>query len=185
MNTTATTSTDNTLTAWAAALTATGWTVHDKQPPAYLAGLKELTDPAGRVLARACAYPEGSRIEVTLLSTARTPSGGATWHVIAGWLPAPVVIAAARDADEAAIGTAAGDLLTAAGWRLQRYEASADLVEHDWESPDGSRTAHYETEAGCDGGWRLTRPGQAGRAEQISAAQNTPAALIAALALSA
>ena len=180
-----TTTDDSILAAWAAALTETGWALHDKQPPAHLAGLKELCDPAGRVLARACAYPDSSPIEVTLLSTARTASGGSTWHVIASWLPAEVVNAAARDADETSFGTAAGDLLTEAGWRLSRYEASADLVEREWESPDGSRTAHYETEAGCDGGWKLSRPGQDGRTEQITAGARTPAALIAALAQTA
>lgn len=179
------TTTDATLTAWAAALTETGWTPHDKQTPPYLAGLKELCDPAGRVIARACAYPHGGPIEVTLVSTDRTASGGSIWHVIANWLPAEVVNAAARDVDQTSVGTAAGDLLTQAGWRLSRYEASADLVEHEWESPDGSRTAHYESEAGCDGGWKLSRPGLDGRTEQITAGARTPAALIAALAQTA
>lgn len=91
--------TEQSLTAWAAALAEAGWTSLQTHKPAHLAGLRHLIDPAGAVEARAHAYPEDG-IEVTLLSTARQPEGGAAWHVIAGWLSAEAVIAAARAAED-------------------------------------------------------------------------------------
>lgn len=187
------TDTEQTLTAWADALTEAGWTPQpDREVPAHLAGLRHLIDPAGAIEARAHAYPEDG-IEVTLLSTARLPDGGAAWHVIAGWLSAEAVITAApaEDAEEAAVGQAAGDLLTAAGWTLQRYEVlGPSLAEHQWASPDDTRWAVFTTPDpdpdgnGDDGGWILSRPGDGGRQHRITASASTPVATITALALS-
>lgn len=184
--------TDEALTAWDDALTEAGWTPQPVQEvPAYLAGLRHLIDPAGAVEARACAYPEET-VEVTLLSTARLAAGGAAWHVIAGWLSPETVIAAARAAEDAAVGQAAGELLTADGWTLQRYEAlSPTLAEYQWASPDDTRWACFTTPdtdpdaAVGSGGWILARPGDHGRQQRITASARTPAATVAALALSA
>lgn len=180
---------DATLTAWAAALTEAGWTgLTVEEVPAHIAGLRHLTDPAGRVEARAHAY-EDREIEVTLVSAARRSDNGQVWHVIAGWLPAGVVIAAARDADQDAIGQAAGDLLTAAGWHLQRYErVTATHAEHLWANDDDTRWAQYTTQDpddGHDGGWVMSTPGQAGRQQRTLASARTPAAAVAAIALTA
>lgn len=187
------TDTEQTLTAWADALTEAGWTPQpDREVPAHLAGLRHLIDSTGAVEARAHAYPEDG-IEVTLLSTARLPGGGAAWHVIAGWLSAEAVIAAApaEDAEEAAVGQAAGDLLTAAGWTLQRFEVlGPSFAEYQWASPDDTRWATFTTPDpdpdgnGGDGGWILSRPGDGGRQHRITASASTPAATITALALS-
>jgi hypothetical protein len=182
--------TEQTLTAWADALTEVGWTPQPaKEVPAHLAGLRHLIDPAGAVEARAHAYPEEG-IEVTLLSTARYPDGGAAWHVIAGWLSAETVIAAARAAEDAAVGHAAGELLTTAGWTLQRYEAFGPMsAEHQWASPDDTRWAVFTTPDpdpegnGGDGGWILARPGDGGRQQRITASASTPSATITALSL--
>ncbi|GAA2039230.1 hypothetical protein GCM10009839_46380 [Catenulispora yoronensis] len=106
-------------------------------------------------------------------------------------MPAEVVNAAASDADETSFGTAAGDLLTAAGWHLQRYEAlSPTLAEHQWASGDDTRWACFTTpdtdpDAVGSGGWTLARPGDHGKQQRITASANTPAAIVASLALSA
>ena len=182
--------TEQSLTAWAAALAEAGWTSLQADKPAHLAGLRHLIDPAGAVEARAHAYPEDG-IEVTLLSTARQPEGGAAWHVIAGWLSAEVVIAAARAAEDCAVGQAAGELLTTAGWTLQRYEAfTSTLAEYQWANPDDTRWATFTTpdpdpDGDGDGGWILARPGDGDRQQRMTASARTPASTIAALALSA
>lgn len=191
MSTDTTPETEQTLTAWAAVLTEAGWTTLQGEKPAHLAGMRHLVDPTGAVEARAHAYPEDG-IEVTLLSTARLPEGGAAWHVIAGWLSAETVIAAARAAEDSAIGQAAGELLTTAGWTLQRYEAfTSTLAEYQWASPDDTRWATFTTPDpdpdgdGGDGGWILARPGEGDRQQRMTASARTPASAIAALALSA
>jgi hypothetical protein len=184
---------DATLTTWAAALTGAGWnllTVDDI--PAHITGPRHLTDPTGRVEARAHAHAHADRdVDVTLVSTARRSDNGPAWHVIAGWLPAEVVIAAARDADQDTVGQEAGDLLTAAGWRLQRYERVTPAhAEHQWADDDDTRWAQYTTEDpdpddGHAGGWLISTPGQAGRSQRTLASARTPAATIAAIALTA
>jgi hypothetical protein len=182
---------DATLTAWAAALTGAGWSpLTVKDVPAHLTGLRHLTDPTGRVEARAHAY-EDREVQVTLLSTARRSDNGPAWHVIAGWLPAEVVIAAARDADQDTVGQEAGDLLTAAGWHLQRYERVPPThAEYQWANDDDTRWAQYTTEDpdpddGHAGGWVISTPGQAGRSQRTLASARTPAATVPAIALTA
>lgn len=182
----------DTLCAWAAVLTEAGWTAHPvAQIPAHLAGLRHLTDPAARVQARAHAYRAGD-IDVELRSTARADDERPRWYVIAGWLSAPAVIAAARAAADDSTALAAGHLLTHGGWRLQRYEAlTATHAEHQWTSADEIRWATYTAPdpdpdgEGGDGGWTLAHRAPGGHLQRITASASAPAALIAALALSA
>lgn len=182
------------LCAWAAALTEAGWTAQPvEHKPAHLAGLRHLTDPAGRVQARAHAYRSGD-IDVELRSSARAADQRPLWYVIAGWLRAPAVIAAARAAaDDDSTGPVPGHLAHG-GWRLQRYEAlTATLAEHQWTSADETRWATYTTPDhdpdgdgdGGDGGWSLAYSAPDGHRQRITASASTPAALVATLARSA
>lgn len=180
--------TEHALTDWAEALTKAGWTPYEADTPRHLAGLRHLLDPAGRVQARAHAHHAGD-IDVELRSTARRDDDGLLWYVIAGWLGAPAVIAAARAADDQTTGRAAGDQLTKAGWHLQRYEAlTLTSSEYQWASADSTHWALYTTpdpDGEGDGGWILARPGPDGHRQRITASASTPAALVAALALPA
>ncbi|WP_194913256.1 hypothetical protein [Catenulispora rubra] len=186
----ANTSTDDTLTAWAAALIDAGWARQSiEKPPAHLAGIRILTDPDGHVQALAEAHHTGD-IVVELRSTALRDDNRLVWYVIAGWLDAPVVAAAARAAGDEATGQAAGDLLINGGWRLQRYEAfTTTFSEYQWASGDDACWAVFTTPdsdpdgEGGDGGWTLAHPRPDGNRQTITASARTPAALIAALAL--
>lgn len=177
------------LDAWAATLTEAGWKpVTVGEIPSHIVALRHLIDPAGRVEARARADRD-REIGVSLRSTARRPDGGLAWHVIAGWVPADIVIAAAREVGQET-GEAAGALLTGAGWHLQSYERiTAGVGEHQWENAEGTRWAQFtdedpDPEDGEPGGWVISTPGSDGHNQRILAAARTPAATIAALALS-
>ena len=180
------------LAAWAAALAAAGWTPHPDAPAPTRPGLWPVrTDPAGRVNARAGVNPYlAPALDVTVGSTARRPDAGPVWWVTGASLSAQAVIAAANAAGEPAVGLAAGQLLIKAGWRLQRFEQlTATVAEHQWASADDTRWAVFTTpdpdpDDGEDGGWIFAGPGPDGREQRSHASPLTPAATIAALAIS-
>lgn len=178
------------LDAWTAALTTAGWTL---QTPDYIPGhlptLRHLLDPAGRIQARTRAYSDID-IDIELRSWPLREDGLLDWFAVAEWISAETVIAAGAAVDHTATGPAAGDLLTAAGWHLQHYQAHPEAAEYAWTSADQTRGAHFETEIagadqGYDGGWCLTRLDPTRHVWRITASPRTPAAIIAALALSA
>lgn len=199
MNTTDTTASDSTLTAWAAALTEAGWTLHPTNQPDASSGAAParpgttppLTDPTGQVNVRAGVNPFlAPALDVTVWSIARRPGSSPVWWVTGASLGAQAVIAAANAADESSVGLAAGELLIKAGWRLERFEElTATVTEHQWASADDTRWALFTTpdpdpDNGEDGGWIFAGPGPDGREQRSHASACTPAAAVAALAIS-
>jgi hypothetical protein len=186
------------LAAWTAALTEAGWTPQPANEPNSSSGAAparqgtpQLTDPTGRINARAGVNPYlAPALDVTVWSVARRPDTGPVWWVTGASLKAQAVIAAANAADESSIGLAASELLIEAGWRLERFEEfTASVSEHQWASADDTRWALFTTpepgpDDGEDGGWILAGPGPDGREQRSHASACTPAATVAALAIS-
>lgn len=188
---------DEALACWAAALAKAGWTPQPAHAPGSSSGAAAsrpgttpaVTDPTGRVTARAGVNPYLSpALEVTVRSTARRPDTGPLWWVTGASLSAQALIAAANAAGEPAVGLAAGELLINAGWRLVRFaQITATVAEHQWASADDTRWALFTTpdpDDGEDGGWVFAGPGPDGREQRSHASPLTPAATVAALAIS-
>jgi len=197
--TTTTPDAEQALAAWAAALTEAGWTPQPDEEPDSSSGAAptrpgtrpSLTDPTGRVYVRAGVNPFlAPALDVTVWSIARRPDSGPVWWVTGASLSAQAVIAAANAADESSVGLAAGELLIKAGWRLERFEEfTARVSEHQWASADDTRWALFTTpdpdpDDGEDGGWIFAGPGPDGREQRSHASACTPAATVAALAIS-
>jgi hypothetical protein len=184
------------LAAWAAALAEAGWTSAEEPGSSSTAARPgappPLTDPTGRVDARAGVNPYlAPALDVTVYSVARRPDMGPVWWVTGASLGAQAVIAAtAHAADESSVGLAAGELLVKAGWRLERFEEfTATVSEHQWASADDTRWALFTTpdpdpHGGEDGGWIFAGPGPDGHEQRSHASARTPAAVVAALAIS-
>lgn len=199
MTTSATSRADEALGAWAAALTDAGWTPQPATEtdsasgaaPARPGTRPPLTDPTGRVNARAAVNPYlAPALDVTVYSAARRPDSGPLWWVTGASLSAQAVIAAASAADESSVGLAAGELLIKAGWRLERFEElTARVSEHQWASADDTRWALFTTpdpdpDDGEEGGWIFAGPGPDEHEQRSHASACTPAAIVATLAIS-
>lgn len=195
--TTTSTDAEQALTAWTATLTEAGWTPQPTEEPESSSTATRsgtcplLTDPTGRVNVRAGVNLYlAPALDITVYSTARRPDSGPAWWVSVASLSAQAVIAAASAVDESIIGLAAGELLTKAGWRLERFESfNATVSEHQWASADDVRWAVFTTpdldpHDGGDGGWIFAGPGPGGREQRSRASACTPAATLAALAIS-
>ena len=144
-----------------------------------------LTSPDAAARIHATAYRFGE-LQATIHGL--DPRGqvrAPVWRAGTAALPASALIQAARAAAEP--GTAPIDAwLEEAGWDLDDCEYEGPrLLEARWANPERTRSASYlaPDEPFEPGGWLITRPDQQSVRAHLDATAATPAAVIAALAL--
>lgn len=184
------------------ALTEAGWvlTSHRSEDAGILGTGTHttFTDPTGRlgVEVRAYDYRMGSRLfpipdgDTDFQRSINARQYG--WSLDLMELPAQIILAAAKAAIEPGSATVA-ELLTAAGWRLAREFRTEDgesLLERAWSSPDHTREVEYLPPCSHDDErWKIHRPlpndPSSRSVEDVDATTRTPAAAIAAAALTA
>ena len=185
-----------------AALTEAGWTLTaQRTEDAGILGTGSrtaFTDPTGRLGVEVSAFDHrmGSRLfPIPLGDTDGQKAVGVArdgWSLSLMELPAEIILAAATAAAEAGSATVA-ELLTAAGWRLARELRTEDgesLLERAWISPDRTREVEYLPPCHHeDATWLIHRPRpghpSSRHLEDVDATCRTPAAAIAAAALTA
>lgn len=144
-----------------------------------------LTSPDGAVHIHATAYRFGE-LQATLHGL--DPRGGHSapaWRAGTAALPASALLQAARAAAEPENAPIEAYLVEA-GWDLESCEYEGPrLLEARWADPARTRTACYlAPDAPFDpGGWLITRPDSQSAHAHLDASPTTPAAVIAALAL--
>ena len=211
--TTASADTDTTdrLAALTDALTAQGWTyLRDVYTePQWRSQIHELQSPDGRLRLDASRYPDGHMIARLSAEAVRTgPKRRPAWMTDLHEVPLATALAAIKSAsgpelepdDNArlaqAFGQNIGPHLVEAQLRAHGWEESEDpetdrdgcITEIEWESENGEHHVLWHAEDQFDsGGWTVTcwRTDEQGisRTADTQASQYTPAAVIAALAL--
>jgi hypothetical protein len=189
-------------------LLADGWThVRDgRTEPAPGAEVHELASPDGRLRLDAARYSDGrmtARLSARPVRTGPVHSPG--WEADLHEVPLPVALAAVKAAADPDLDAGTqhaqpfgedtgphlvGALLTAQGWEVEtepEEDRDGRITEIEWVLPDGGRAVCWSVEDRLGtAGWSITRwrcDERTRHATDTYASAHTPAAVIAALAL--
>ena len=144
-----------------------------------------LTSPDAAVRIHATAYRFGELQATVHGLDLRAGVRALVWRAGTAALPANALIHAARAAAEPETAPIEAWLMEA-GWDLDDCEYDGPrLLEARWADPERTRTASYlaPDDPFDPGGWLITRPDQQSDRAHLDATAATPAAVIAALAL--
>lgn len=169
------------------ALTARGWirTQPMSLDPQWRSVRESLEDPEGRLHLDVSVYPDGHLIAHLSAEATRSAAGGLIapgWMVDLSKWPHETILAATTAAAEPAPDLA--DTLKQAGWeQLADIREAGRLLERSWTSPDGTASLTWAPADAHDlGGWGVIREIDGERLE-ANASQDTPPAILTALAL--
>jgi hypothetical protein len=179
------------IAALTATLVAQGWTYLREiyTDPQWRSQVHELQSPNGLLRLDASKFPNGNTIaRLSAEAVCTDPNRAPGWMVDLHEVSLAVALAAVKAATGPSgapypTQVAVSAALSAQGWRQPPdvIERSR-LIERVWESPDGERYVSWNpADLHDEGGWSVGRPGPSNAPTQIS--QHTPAAVIAALAL--
>lgn len=188
--TTAQATTDRT-EALTSSLLAAGWSYarEVRTDPLSRSQIHELASPDGRLHIHASRHRDGFLIASLSADAVRTDPGRRPgWMAELHEVPLPIALAAAQAADPDARPARLAEVaaaLTERGWTQREDITERDrLLERAWDSPDRTRAlSHLPGDKFEPGFWLVGRPGPDGKHAETQISLHTPAAVIAALAL--